>query len=140
MDELDRYNQCHAVGNGSTALRAYVDTALGRRPFDVIFMDLEIPVMDGLTSIDKIREYEAQHPQHLARTAKVVVATSVEDMLGILDDFEKNGVAICLKKLIRQQTLEATMAQIARSSEMADSHSYPETDARGAHEPDQHPA
>lgn len=112
-DELDLYGQCHAVGNGAAALRAYVDAALGRRPFDIIFMDLQMPVMDGLTAIDSIRKYEAQHPQHVPLPAKVVVVTGVEELKDLVNVFRRNGVVDCMKKPLRSTALKDTMNAIA---------------------------
>jgi CheY-like chemotaxis protein len=43
------------VGHGAAAL-AQVE----RAPFDLILMDLDMPVMDGLTAIEKIRALEAR--------------------------------------------------------------------------------
>jgi two-component system, sensor histidine kinase len=50
------------VGDGLAAVNA----ALGRERFDVVLMDTQMPVMDGLTAIQLIREGEAS--QGLSRT------------------------------------------------------------------------
>ena len=54
---------CELVANGEQALQAFT-----REPhrFDLIFMDCEMPVMDGYHSCRQIREFEDQH--HLPRT------------------------------------------------------------------------
>jgi CheY-like chemotaxis protein len=136
-EQLEIYGECHAVGNGAAALRMYVDAALGRKPFDVIFMDLQMPVMGGLTSIESIREYEAQHPQHVPQPAKVVVVTSVEELKDLANDFHRNDVVACMKKPLRSKALKRTMATIANSSEAASPSINSEKHPGG---PNQHPS
>ncbi len=47
------------VGNGQEAIDLWQ-----RQPFDAVFMDLEMPEMDGLTATARIRELEAPHGRH----------------------------------------------------------------------------
>ena len=46
-----------AVENGLEAYESFQKDS-----FDVILMDIHMPVMDGLESTQKIREYESSHP------------------------------------------------------------------------------
>lgn len=59
------------VGHGAAAL-AQVE----RAPFDLILMDLDMPVMDGLTAIEKIRALEESREQ--ARTP-IYVTSAMHD-------------------------------------------------------------
>ena len=73
--------EAFSVENGLEALEYFK-----RAPFDVVLMDIQMPVMDGLTCIEAIRAYEAQagltptpihvisahgQPQHMAASARV---------------------------------------------------------------------
>ncbi|WVW79173.1 hypothetical protein I302_101139 [Kwoniella bestiolae CBS 10118] len=50
---------CDVANNGQEALD-YIHDPTGKRVYDVILMDLEMPVMDGLTAIKHIRKAEAE--------------------------------------------------------------------------------
>jgi two-component system chemotaxis response regulator CheY len=111
-EELSRYGRCHAVGNGAAALRAYVDALLGRRPFDVVFMDLMMPVMDGASAIERIRDYEARHPQHVSRPVPVVVVTSMEEVPDLFQNLPGGGVSAIIKKTDLPEALGAAITAL----------------------------
>jgi len=46
--------------NGLQAYQKYKESVLNGEPFDLITMDLEMPVMNGKTAIQKIREFEVK--------------------------------------------------------------------------------
>ncbi|MZH05557.1 MAG: response regulator [Nitrospinae bacterium] len=50
----------HDITTVENGLQAY--EAFQKDSFDVILMDIHMPVMDGLESTQKIREYEASNP------------------------------------------------------------------------------
>ncbi|KAE8418279.1 hypothetical protein BDV36DRAFT_254468 [Aspergillus pseudocaelatus] len=65
------------VTNGLQALQAYQS-----RPFDVIVMDIQMPVMDGLEAVSKIRNYERTHKTK--RTSIIAITADIvnDDRLG----------------------------------------------------------
>ena len=87
---LERYG--HAVtlaGNGEEAVQAWLEGAGG---FDLIFMDVQMPVMDGYQATRKIRELETERPGE--RRVPIVAMTAyamAEDMARCreagMDDF-----------------------------------------------------
>jgi CheY-like chemotaxis protein len=59
------------ASNGAEALALATE-----QPFDLILMDIAMPVMDGLEATQKIRHMEAAHP-HRARTPIVAYTSGV---------------------------------------------------------------
>ncbi|MFN7935731.1 MAG: response regulator [Bryobacteraceae bacterium] len=60
----------HRVRDGSQALDARI-----AHPFDIIFMDVNMPIMDGYTATHSIRDWETAH----ARTHVPIVLLSADD-------------------------------------------------------------
>ncbi|WP_269930714.1 PAS domain-containing hybrid sensor histidine kinase/response regulator [Aminobacter sp. HY435] len=53
-------HRVEVVNNGKAAVEAVTDAG-GRQRFDVVLMDMHMPVMDGLDAISAIRRHEEQH-------------------------------------------------------------------------------
>jgi len=60
-----------SVENGAEAVEAFK-----QGPFDVVLMDLQMPVMDGLTAIRLIRAHEAA--QGMLRTPVLVISANIQ--------------------------------------------------------------
>ena len=56
----DQGHSVTAVENGAEALRQ-----IGEHRYDAVFMDVQMPVMDGLIATAKIREAEVDSGEHL---------------------------------------------------------------------------
>ena len=94
------------VGDGQRA----ADEALGARPFDVILMDTQMPVMDGLTAIRRIREEELR----LGRTRTPIISLTANAMAHQVSASFEAGADHHLPKPI---TADALFAAIERMME-----------------------
>ncbi len=113
---LNQYGQCVITSDGEDAVRSYATAAISGRPFDVVFMDIMLPKMDGITAIDKIREYEEVNPKHVPKPTNVVVVTATDDSQNIIHAYCTGDVFAYLKKPLERNVLEATMAKITSVS------------------------
>ncbi|MGE4557176.1 MAG: response regulator [Desulfovibrionaceae bacterium] len=67
---------CEAVGSAEEALEAFERAHIVNEPFDLIFMDIILPNMDGQQALENIRAMEKARP---AAPVKVIMTTSLDD-------------------------------------------------------------
>ncbi|KAL6708312.1 hypothetical protein ACN47E_003236 [Coniothyrium glycines] len=99
-----RQNLCYAEAtNGLEALEIFKSKANSTtppsRPFDFVLMDISMPVMDGLTSTRKIREFEAKTGAAMPRCQIVALTglASAQDQ----KDAQEAGVDMYLVKPVK---------------------------------------
>jgi two-component system chemotaxis response regulator CheY len=78
---LSKYGECDIVVDGREAVLAVKNARLTNRNYDLVCMDLRMPVMDGQEAIRAIRAQEAE--AGALRTAKVIITTSLTDLESI---------------------------------------------------------
>ena len=101
--------EAQVVSNGEEALRALSDG-----PFDVVLMDLQMPVLDGLECARRIRARSVQgaHPWIIAVTANTVSGEREACLLAGMNDF--------LAKPVSTSMLAAALARCTSSAVRAD--------------------
>jgi len=77
---LKKYGSSHIAINGQEAVEA-VRTALeAKKPYDLICLDIMMPVMDGQTALRQIRELEEARGIISTYGAKIVMVTALDDV------------------------------------------------------------
>lgn len=95
------------VENGEAALNAAID-----ENFDIVLMDIEMPIMDGLTATRKIRKIEKD--QNIPGTH--IVALSAHALTEFQDKGTAAGCDGYLSKPIRKQDLLAYLHKVIETS------------------------
>ena len=90
------------AGNGQIALRL-----LATQPFDLVLMDVQMPEMDGLTAVGKIRESEQSTSFHLP-----IIAMTAHAMKGDRERCIAAGMDGYVSKPISGQVLEEAIASV----------------------------
>jgi two-component system chemotaxis response regulator CheY len=85
------------VDSGQAAVDA-VTTALDQgRAYDLVFLDILMPGMDGQEALRRIRELEAKRGVLGLNGAKVVMTTSVDDRKQVVAAFRSQAEAYLVK-------------------------------------------
>ncbi len=93
----------HIVEHGAASIEAFMAEA-----FDLILMDLQMPVMDGITAARRIRELEAAAPD---RKRTPIVALTANAMKGDRELCEAAGMDDYLTKPLEVERLRITLAR-----------------------------
>lgn len=99
--------QCDVAKNGLEAFEMQK-----KNNYQVILMDMQMPVLDGLNATQKIRSYEADHPE--VDKAFIIALTAnafVEDKQTCLD----SGMNDFISKPFKEEALRKILSQITKS-------------------------
>ena len=94
---------CTLACNGQEAVEA-VGTALAEHaPFDLICLDIMMPVMDGLQALSAIRDLEGEHELFDPDCVKVIVTTAFKDAKCVLSAFRLGCQAYIVKPVSKRE-------------------------------------
>ncbi len=95
---ISEYGECHVAVNGKEALEAIERAFDEQSPYDLICLDIKMPIMDGQETLLELRKMEEERLISLADATKVIMVTAVDD--------SKN-----MMKAIRQGQCEAYLTK-----------------------------
>ena len=78
---LSKYGDCDIAVDGKEAVQTVKAARQAKRSYDLVCMDLHMPVMDGQEAIREIRAQEAE--VETLRKMKIIVTTALSDMSSI---------------------------------------------------------
>jgi two-component system chemotaxis response regulator CheY len=90
------------VENGAEALAAAEEALAGEDPFNLICLDVQMPVMDGLEALHAIRSAEARHG---AGRSTIFMVTASSDPEHMLQALENEGCDDFIVKPVMKKTL-----------------------------------
>jgi two-component system chemotaxis response regulator CheY len=93
------------AGDGAAALRALSAAAAAARPFGLVLLDLNMPVMDGMKVLDRMREGGV-----LAGTTVAVVTT--EEQVTVEEEARRRGARFFLRKPVNRKSVEKVVAEV----------------------------
>jgi two-component system chemotaxis response regulator CheY len=95
---------CDIAVNGQEAIDSFALAHESKRPYEVIFMDIMMPFVDGLEALQCIRALEKKMgiPSQLA--VKVIMTTALDDPRTVIKSFnECEADAYIVKPLSKQK-------------------------------------
>ncbi|MDA3832862.1 MAG: response regulator [Spirochaetales bacterium] len=97
---LGDYSHCDEAENGQIAVEKYRASLESGVPYDLICLDIMMPVMDGQAALREIRRVEAEKGIGGRDLVKVVMTTALEDPQNVMEAFVKGACEAYLTKPI----------------------------------------
>jgi two-component system chemotaxis response regulator CheY len=94
---LSSYAEVHSCVDGSEAVVAFRRAIEHADPYDLICMDVLMPVMGGIEAIQLIRQEEERHGRYRPQATKVIVTTASDDTDTISQAFRELCDAYVIK-------------------------------------------
>ena len=109
---LSRYGDCDAVPDGELALKMFTVAHDESVPYDLITMDIDMPKMWGQEVVKKIREWEANYGNYLAKSNVHILMVSVKKEVTDALTSLREGCTGYMTKPVTPERLERALGKI----------------------------
>ena len=103
---------CDIAVNGEEAIQSFKLAHEGKRPYDLICMDIMMPGIDGQEALRRIRELERELAIPPSLEAKVIMTTALDDPKTVVQSFYAAGATSYIVKPISKQRLMAELRKL----------------------------
>ena len=95
---LSEYGECHIAVNGKEALEALEQAFDANDAYDLVCLDIKMPVMDGQQTLTELRKMEEERLIPLADVTKVIMVTAVDDTKNMMQAIRQGHCEAYLTK------------------------------------------
>ena len=106
---LAQYGECVCAGNGREGVDLFTLALDDGKPFSVVFMDIQMPVMDGHAALTAIRELERARGVAPGEEAKAVMITCHDDVKNVATSFFRGNVTCYFTKPLHLAAMVETL-------------------------------
>ncbi len=108
---LSVYGDCDVTVDGMEAIDAFMMALEEGDPYDLICLDVMMPIMDGYQALKNIRDIEKEHNVPEDKMAKVIMTTALNEEKNVKKAFELGCTVYCAKP-IDMEKLKSTLETI----------------------------
>jgi len=109
---LEPYGDVDVVVDGEEAVEAFKMAWEESTPYDMIFMDIMMPKMDGHEALKRIREQERDMGIKADDDVKVVITSVLEDPKNVIEAYFGGSATSYLIKPIDREKLEDELERL----------------------------
>lgn len=108
---LSRYGECDVTVDGMEAVDAFMMALEEEEPYDLVCLDIMMPVMDGYQALMGIRNLEKERNIPPEKAVKVIMATALNDEKNVKMAFDL-GCTIYSGKPIDEVRFEQALKKL----------------------------
>ena len=108
---LSEYGDCDVTVDGMEAIDAFMMALEEDNPYDLICLDVMMPVMDGYQALKNIRDIESEHNIPDEDRVKIIMTTALNEQKNVKKAFELGCTVYCAKP-IDMERLKSTLEQL----------------------------
>lgn len=109
---LAAYGAVDVVVDGEEAVDAFRLAWEESRPYDVVFMDIMMPRVDGQEALKRIRAVEREIGVKGVDEAKIVMTTVLEDPRNVVEAFHDGGATDYIVKPVDTEQVKRLMEKL----------------------------
>ena len=108
---LSKYGECDVTVDGMEAVDAFLMAMEDGEPYDLVCLDIMMPVMDGYQALVGIRNLEKEHGIPDEKAVKVIMTTALNEEKNVKMAFEL-GCTIYSGKPIDQERFDQALRKL----------------------------
>ena len=85
---LSEYGECDVTVDGMEAIDAFMMALEDGDPYDLICLDVMMPIMDGYQALKNIRDIEREHNIPEEEMVKIIMTTALNEQKNVKKAFE----------------------------------------------------
>jgi two-component system chemotaxis response regulator CheY len=103
---LAAYGTCHMAEDGGKAVGMFSDAVQAKKRFDLVVLDVRLPVMDGMQVLKTIRRVEQENNIDFSDGSKVIMCTALSDHKSVLEAFREQCEIYLVKPVEKAKLIE----------------------------------
>jgi len=116
---LEDFGQPVGADSAEDALELFRDAHREKNPFELVFMDIMLPGMDGLQAIEEIRALETAEEIPPPSRAKVLVASALDNDSATKRAFFQGSAVSYITKPLTREKIRAEMEKLGLHCELS---------------------
>ncbi|HOJ36998.1 MAG TPA: response regulator [Ignavibacteriales bacterium] len=102
---LSPYGESHIAVNGKEAVELFKNSLEGNQPYDAIFLDIMMPIMDGNKALKEIRRIEKEKFGVGYKQVYIMMVTALNTPKEVIESFYEGGCSSYVVKPIDRRKI-----------------------------------